>query len=121
MNVFNEKIIDNAVMDENITSDAIPLVNMVGFCIQAVYTGTPTGTLKLQASADAFKYANASQPQAPTNWTDVGDSSESITAAGSTMWSVDAVYYNFVRLVYTDTSGGLSTAVLNVRINAKGV
>ena len=120
MNVFNKLIITNATMNTTLTSEAIPLVNTYGYSIQAKWTGTPTGTLKLQASSDAFMYVNDNQPQVPTTWTDIADSSQSIVAAGDFMWNIIGAFYNFVRVVYTDGSGGSSTAVINVRINAKG-
>ena len=120
MNVFNEPIITNAVMNHTISSAAIPIVNSFGYTVQAVYTGTPTGSLKLQGSNDKFEYVNAAQPQVPTNWNDIKNSSFSITSAGICTWNVQGPFYNYVRLVFTDGSGGLSTAVLNATFNAKG-
>lgn len=121
MNVFNDIILNKVVMNTTITSQAVPVVNMYGFAIQAVYTATPSGTLKLQASADPFNYASPVQPPVPTNWTDVTDSSEPVSGAGVFIWNVTGVFYNYVRVVYTDSSGGTSTAVLTVTINGKGV
>lgn len=107
-------------MNTTITSPAVPLINIYGYAVQAVYTGTPTGTLKLQVSADAFKYAGNPQPQAPTNWDDVPDSFFTIDSAGIYVVNVIGAFYNFVRLVYTDASGGTSTAKLTAVINVKG-
>jgi len=121
MNVFNDPIVVNAVMNTTITSPAVPLVNTYGYAIQAVYVGVPTGTLKLQASADPFNYASPVQPPVPAHWTDIADSSFAVTGPGVYIWNVTGAFYNYVRLVYTDSSGGTSTAVLNALINAKGV
>lgn len=122
MNVFNELIVKNAVMNANINSPAVPLVNIFGYAIQAVYTGTPNGVLKLQASADSFPYAQVSpQPPTPQNWTDITGTSQTISSSGIFMWNIDGAYYNYVRLVFTDSSGGTSTAVLNVTVNCKGI
>lgn len=120
MNVANEQIITNVVMNANRVSAAIPVVNIYGYAIQATYTGTPTGTFKLQASADKFDYANPTQPPVPTHWTDISGSSQAVSAAGDFMWNVTGCFYTYVRLVYTDGSSGASTAVLNARINIKG-
>ncbi len=121
MNVFNEPIIKNVTMNANINSAAIPIVNSFGYFVQAIYDGTPTGELKLQASGDKFDYASPVQPPTVANWNDIDDSEFTIDSAGITSWNVGEVaQYNYVRLVYIDASGGTSTAVLNVVFNAKG-
>lgn len=121
MRVANKQLLSSVLMNTTINSDAIPLPNEYGYAIQATYTATPTGILKLQASNDAFKYANDAQPQVPTNWTDIDNSSLAISASGNMMWNVTGSFYTFVRLVYTDSSGGTSTARLSAIINVKGV
>lgn len=118
MKVYNVKIVTSAVMNTTINSTPYNVQQIYGFAIQAVFTGTPTGTLKLQASCDpATNYLPANTV---TNWTDIASSSTVISAAGNFMWNTPDAMYNWVRLVYTDTSGGTSTAVLNAVINAKG-
>jgi len=119
MQVYNNSIVSAQVMDTNITSSPYNVQQIYGVAIQAVWTGTPTGTFKLQASSDPATAFTGSQG-APTNWTDVANSSYAVSAAGSYMWNVFDIMYNWIRVVYTDSSGGTSTAVLNVRINAKG-
>lgn len=120
MRPFNEPIISNALMNANISSPGIPLAQTFGYAIQAVYTGTPTGTLKLQASNDPLGDLTNPNDQ-PTNWEDISNSSQSISAAGSFLWNVTDVMYTWVRLVFTDGSGGTSTARLSANINGKGV
>jgi hypothetical protein len=97
------------------------LPDIIGYAVQAVYTGTPNGTIKLQASVDPFKYVVNGGLQAPTHWADIPSSSITLNAAGVYIWNITDVYYTFVRVVYTDASGGTSTAVLNVNICTKGV
>jgi hypothetical protein len=116
------------VMNANLNSPAMQLLNMVGFCIQVVFTGTPTGTFKLQGSNDSVvtspSYVGGTNSSnfIPTNWTDVADSSQAVSAAGSIVWNADSQYYNYVRVVYTDGSSGASTAVLtDSTFNGKGV
>lgn len=110
------------VMNTTINSSAMQLLNMFGYNIQIVFTGTPTGNFKLQASADPI-YKGAPGIQAtPVNWTDVLNSTQSVSAAGNLMWNVSEVMYNYVRVVYTDTSSGSSTAIITVaEFNGKGV
>lgn len=122
--IYNKQIIPaGTVMNATINSLAMQLQNSMFYNIQIVYTGTPTGTFKLQASSDnsATMTAAGQTPYSPTNWTDVLDSSQAVSAAGSIMWNVEWASYNFVRVVYTDGSGGASTAVITVAtMNVKG-
>lgn len=113
----------DTVLNANINSSPMPLYQVYGYSIQAVYTGTPTGTFKLQASSDpVFPGNKGPNSNFVTNWTDVANSSVTVTAAGNYMWNVTDVMYNFVRLVYTDGSAGASTAVITVStFNAKGI
>lgn len=122
--IYNKQIIPaGTVMNANLTGLAMQLQNGMFYNIQIVYTGTPTGTFKLQASSDnsATMTAAGQTPYKPTNWTDVLDSSQAVTASGSVMWNVEWASYNFVQVVYTDGSSGSSTAVITVAtFNCKG-
>src|SRR5271165_6644265 len=120
MNYFRIPLVTNAVMNTNIASAGIPLLEIIGYAIQAEFTGTPTGTFKLQASNDNCP-KGPQPPVQPTNWTDIANSPYTVSASGDYMWNVSWTQYNWVRLVYTDTSGGTSTAVLNSVLNAKGL
>lgn len=121
MNVFNKQIVVNQAVNATVNSPAIPVVNTYGYAVQAVYTGTINGTIKLQASVDAFKYVNDNQPQVPTNWDDIANSSFVLSSAGVTVWNVTGAFYTFFRVVFTDASGGTSTGHLTINANAKGV
>lgn len=120
MLVTNKQILSNVVMNTTINSAALNLLQVYGYAIQVTFTGTPTGTFKLQASCDPSSNLNPSQ--IPSNWTDIADSSFAVTAAGNYMWNIFEVMYNWVRLVYTDGSGGSSTAILTLATyNSKAV
>jgi Flp pilus assembly protein TadG len=116
MKVYNYPILSNVAMNANSNSAPLELYHMYGFCIQVVITNIPNGTLKLQASADPFNNQGT-----VTNWTDISGSTISVTTAGTQMWNVFDAMYNWVRIVYTDSSGGTSTAIMNATFNAKGV
>lgn len=118
----------NTRMNTTLNSLAMQLENMFGFSIQIVFTGTPTGSFKLQASCDPVPNArekvgaNGVITFTPTNWSDVEDSDFTVTAAGDVFWNyAETVNWSYVRVVYTDTSGGSSTAIItSARFNGKG-
>ena len=127
MKFFNVPNIIPAGTVMNATINSVPqqLLDSYIYSIQVVFTGTPTGSFKLQASADpaAQSVAYLGKNSLPTNWTDepTASSTKTVSAAGSVMWNISWPGYNWVRVVYTDTSGGTSTAVVTVAsFNAKG-
>jgi hypothetical protein len=123
MRIKNEEI-DFASMDlaASITSNPISVEHIVNYAIQLVFTGSPVGTFKLQASLDEGRPSSSSESSRSfkiTNWTDIANSSQAISAAGDIMYNVENAGYNWVRVVYTRSSG---TGTLTVaRANVKGV
>ena len=108
------------VMNATIDSIALGVPQMFGAAVQIEFTGTPTGSFKLQASSDPY-VANPTALQAPSNWTDVADSTFTVSAAGNVMWNVSDIQYNWLRVVYSDTSSGMSTAIIaDADANLKG-
>jgi hypothetical protein len=116
-------------MNTTINSQAMQLLNAVGYAIQIEFTGTPTGSFKLEASNDPVPKAsqtfgvNGVVTYAPSDWTDISNSTIAVSAAGNIMYNYQAIPgYNYVRVVYTDTSGGTSTAIITgCTFNSKGV
>jgi hypothetical protein len=121
MKIYNKPLtLSGTVMNTTITSQPQELTQMFGYSIQVVFTGTPTGTFKLQASSDP--QGNLPGAAGPTHWSDITGSPYAVSAAGNYMWNVFDVMYNYVRLVYTDASGGASTAVITFAVlNGKGM
>lgn len=118
----------STVMATTIDSLAMQLEDMVNFSIQIVFTGTPTGSFKLQASDDPVPKPsqvfgpNGVVTYTPSNWTDVANSSFTVAAAGNVCWDYNNCGFNYVRVVYTDTSGGSSTAIItSATFNGKGI
>ncbi len=105
----------------SITSDGIWLGNISDFSIQVVFTGSPVGTFKLQASNDMGNEdkGNGGWSSAlVTHWTDL-DSGVAVSAAGNVMFNYRGSGFRYVRLVYTKDSG---TGTITVsRFNGKGI
>lgn len=129
MLIYNKTIIPASTrMNATINSLAMQLENMLGFAIQIVFTGTPTGSFKLQTSCDQVSKqrevigANGAITFSVTNWSDVANSTFTVTAAGDVFWNYDETpNWTFVRVVYTDSSSGSSAAIItSATINAKG-
>ena len=121
MQTVNTQFVTSVLMNTNITSSPIAVNQLYGFSIQAVYTSTSSGTLKLQASADPFNN-NAMHPDSittPTHWTDIADSSATISGTGTYIWNINGAFYNYVRLVFTDSSSGSNTGRLTATLNGK--
>lgn len=85
------------------------ITNATGYCIQAAWSNgsTPVGTITLQASNDSMI------------WTDIDDISLTVSGnSGSDLFnSGPGKYYNFIRVVYTRTSGD---GILLIQMSSKG-
>lgn len=99
-------LVSGQSLSASYTSNPQQTINMFGYSIQAVFTGSPNGAFKLQASLDG------------ANWDDIADSSESVTEAGNIVWNVSSVQYPQVRVVYTRSSG---TGSLSLYFFGKGI
>lgn len=123
MRVSNISIQDSATdLGASANLNAVWIGHVVNYSIQLVFTGSPVGSFKLQASCDAGS-PNASQQATlatgVSNWTDIASSSQAVSAAGNITWDVQNSGYNFVRVVWTYSSG--SGTITSARINTKGV
>lgn len=117
MRVTNEVVFSGGGdMSGSLTSSSFPINQVYGWSAQFVFTGSPVGTLKVQVSCD-YNVAPNTTP-APTNWTDLADSSLSISAAGDITYNVNLAFYNWIRFIYTRSSG---SGTINGRLNLKGM
>lgn len=88
-------IVTAATMGGNITSTVIDLDYLQGYAVQAVWTGTPTGSLAIQVSNDQVVWSSLA-----------GVSPVALSgAAGNTMFNVPQSFFRYTQLVYTFTSG----------------
>ena len=91
-------------MTGDLTSDTQVISEDSLIAIQAVYTGTPVGTLKLQNSLDN------------SNWCDSPSTETAVNGASTVIWDISHTAIPFWRLIYTFTS---STGILNIKILVK--
>lgn len=124
MRVFNEDLLNGTPvsMASSFNLKPIWLGHIANYAIQLVFTGTPGGNFKLQCSNDVGNPTGASEAEkyaTVVNWTDVTDSAQTISAAGNHVYDVQNAGYNWVRVVWTQTSstGSLTSA----RAYGKGV
>lgn len=128
-----DQILSSASMSGSVVSQGIDLQYYFGWSTQAVWTGNPIGTLKIQVSDDiVFQnqagIAPAGGPILPTspaaqvvNWTDYSGSSASTTSsasAGSFLWNASEVGYRWMRVAYNGSSG---SGILSVNFIGKGI
>lgn len=134
MRSFNKQISTGVALNVNSNSPYVQLKNIYTYSVAANYTGSVTGSIKLQASNDPetndtqvnVPYTAGQTPtnppsKAPVNWADITGSTFALTPGiTETMWNVNAVGYNYVRVVFTDGSGGANTSTMNIVVNGKG-
>jgi hypothetical protein len=108
----------STVMSTTLNSVACQVYGSFAFSIQIFFTGTPTGSFKLQMS-DYPAYTGVPNSggsglnvSPTTQWTDIANSTFTVTAAGNVAWDYSWAGFNWVRVVYSDTSGGSSTAII---------
>lgn len=127
MRVFNQQIATAQPLNASFNSNYVPLKSIFMYTMAAIYTATVAGTIKLQASNDPetndtqYNVSGNRPPSvAPINWVDVTDSTFVLAGAGETMWNVRYIGYNYVRVVFTDTSGGTNSGTMTIIFNGKG-
>jgi hypothetical protein len=133
MRVFNRTVATAVPLNANYNSPYVQLKSIYTYTMAAIITGTPTGTIQIQASNDPE--TNDTQTNTPTvpgqtmpnppskapvNWVTITGSPFIVTSAGEEMWNVNFVGYNYVRVQYLDGSGGTSTATMTIIFNGKG-
>lgn len=115
----NFAILPAAAANATQTSLCAWAYDIVRASFQLVATGTAAGTIQVQISNDQAVGAPAGQ-YAPTNWSDLGTT---VAVAGAGVYTVPAVEcaYEYIRVVYTDTSSGSATGTVAVRMKSMGL
>lgn len=114
MRVLSEPLLTAA--DASVSQNSLPLLLefAMTLSIQAVFTGAPAGTIKLQGSVDRPQ-ADASFATAtfvPTNWNDIIASPIVVSGAGIQTYAYQIAAFTYVRAVWTPTSGTGSLSIV---------
>lgn len=124
MRVKNENLLDESgvvTMNADFELKPVWLGHIANYSIQLVFSGTPDGAFKLQASNDKGSINSQSATQQVSglvNWTDIADSTITVTDAGDAMWTVENAGYTWVRVVWIDNGG--SGSLDSARVYVKG-
>jgi hypothetical protein len=134
MRTFNKTVASAVPLNANYNSPYVQLKNIYTYTMSAIITGTPNGTIQIQASNDPetndtqtnMPTVDGAQPLsppsvAPVNWVTITNSPFVVSSSGEEMWNVNYAGYNYVRVQYIDASGGTSTATMKIIFNGKGV
>lgn len=109
-------------MGSSFESNAVWLGHVANYNIQLVFTGTPEGVFELQGSNDKGnedRVLGGWDDAGVFNWTDIQDSDQAISGAGTHVWDVMQCGYRWVRVIYSrSTSTG---TLISATFNAKGV
>lgn len=95
-----------AAMSAGVTSAGVDMNQINAGAVQAIFTGAPVGTIKLQISCDPVTLVTS-----VTNWADYSGSSQSVSGAGTFIWNFFNAGYQWLQLVYTPASGSGSLTV----------
>ena len=112
----NVILLNGVSLGASTESAPMNLYKVQGYAIQVTWTGSPDGTFKLQGSCQK----GTNQVGAGvTRWDDISGASQATGgAAGSVLFnSTSTPGYNWVKLVYTRTSG---TGTATAEYSAKG-
>ena len=94
------KIVNAVSMATSVNSTVLDLDQYVGCSVQAVWSGAPDGSIKLQISNDI-----ADSGSSVVNWDDYTGSSQTVLGAGSFSWNLTQANYRWLRVVYTRSAG----------------
>lgn len=110
-------VVLSAVDTASQTGAAVDSNQLVSASFQAVFGDSgANGTLKIQASNDPYN-AGYNYPEGtftPTNWVDIPSATATVTSGVSVIITIGQMAYRWVRAVYTRSSGGSTTVVVQM-------
>ena len=112
MRIINQAEIDGANAASNITSDGFDASSVYNMSAQVISGATQLGTFKLQYSNDPVQSLSF-----VTHWSDITGKTVAVSGAGTGSIEKFDVCYQWIRAVYTATSG---TGVLSCNIKTNG-
>lgn len=109
----------NDVDTATVTGAAINSGQWVSASFQSIFGDvTAAGTIKIQGSND-FSKAGTQMAFTPTNWNDIPNATATIASGVGPMILIPNMAFEWVRAVYTRTSGGSTTVI--VQANALSI
>lgn len=123
----NTLFLTSASCSSSWQSKPFPLQTYDGVSVQAAYSGSFNGTLRLQVSNDnGYNYLASKDAPVPTtdifNWTDVPDSTLTISGSftgGNAFWNYPFAYARWLRAKY-EATGSNPGFVTSLNVSAKG-
>ena len=105
-------LLTGASMGADFESGPINVAAYIGMSIQAIYTGSPVGSLVIQASGAV---TNRAADIDASSWIDIGN--DAVSAAGTSLFNIRTPFYKWLRVVYRRTSGTgtVTTITANLR------
>lgn len=87
-------------MAVNIQSKPFLIEHIYAYSFTIVWTGAPTGSIKLQASNDPTM-----DEASVAGWVDISSSTYAVAGAGNLLYNMPDIAYRWVRFTYTATAG----------------
>lgn len=117
MRVSNSDIFKGAI-DASVTQTSIPytVYQVYGWSATLTFAGSPVGVMSIEVSNDPGSLSPYDE-NTPSNWTTMANSSQNVTGVGTVTYNVNLAFYNWIRFVYTATSG---SGTIAGRLNTKG-
>lgn len=101
--VINQKVFNAQSMTSTATSETLDIAETIGFCVHAIWTGTPVGNLTYEGSNDSINFVVLTTQAAGG-------------AAGQWLSNAEHQHFRYLRVKYTATS---STGSLTCYVSAK--
>lgn len=115
----NCQVIPATIANAAINSSVVWADDIVRASFQAIVAGTVNGAIQVQVSNEQAVGLPANQYQ-PANWTNLG-TTVALTSAGSYFVPLFESCYEYIRVVYSDSSGGTATGSVAVRMKSLGL
>jgi hypothetical protein len=119
MRFLNQLAVTGANIATSTNSTAFDGSYLVKASTLATFTGTPAGTIELQASNDDAPYTgNDAALFTPTNWVLIPNTNVTVSGAGSVLIPAVDICYQYIRVSFIATGGSAGT--MNVRLKTVG-
>lgn len=116
MRPINEQVLTAADASKDEASAPIRADQLFYMSVQAIMTGTSSGTLKLQFSNDPCEGSIGQKVPVPTNWSDIANASVTITGtAGVFAIPKTELCYRFVRVMFAKNNGASGTVTATIQ------